>query len=117
MNPLQCKVTDVPKGQLTHAIVISRPRSLASRATRSMAYYNAAGEALYVGKARACGTVSAAISPPAQPPHRCPSTRPKRLEVIVTDSVMEAGAREHLIKRDATITHPSARDRNYPTCN
>ena len=78
-------------------------------------YFNADGDTIYVGKARALrdrgrATISARYGGGCQDATRC-STRSSRLEVIVTDSVVEALALENnLIKqRTPKLQHPAAR--------
>ena len=82
-------------------------------------YFNADGDTIYVGKARALRDRvrnylgAYGIEPAA--PTRC-STRSARLEVIVTDSVVEALALENnLIKQRAPKYNILLRDdKNYP---
>ena len=76
-------------------------------------YYNGAGETLYVGKARVLrDRVRSYLGAQGMSPRiDALLDEAQRLEVIVTDSVVEALALEnHLIKqRVAAIQHPAAR--------
>ena len=81
-------------------------------------YFNAAGETIYVGKARRCATACAATWAPTASSPKTDALLDEvvRLEVIVTDSVVEALALENnLIKqRTPQVQHPAARRQELP---
>ena len=121
MNPLQWKVTEHAPKRAVYRMPIRDLKAQIARLPEQpgvYVYYNDAGDALYVGKARALrDRVRSYLGAHGTSPRiDALLDEAQRLEVIVTDSVMEALALEnHLIKQRMPRYNILLRDdKNYP---
>ena len=121
MNPLQWKVTEHAPKRAVYRMPIRDLKAQIARLPEQpgvYVYYNDAGDTLYVGKARVLrDRVRSYLGAHGTSPRiDALLDEAQRLEVIVTDSVMEALALEnHLIKQRTPRYNILLRDdKNYP---
>jgi excinuclease ABC subunit C len=121
MNPLQWKVTEHAPKRAVYRMPIRDLKAQIARLPEQpgvYVYYNDAGDTLYVGKARVLrDRVRSYLGAHGMSPRiDALLDEAQRLEVIVTDSVMEALALEnHLIKQRTPRYNILLRDdKNYP---